>query len=439
MTRRRFPHPSRAIVFACACACAVVASAQPDPATYFNRDDFSSEALYATGETVTGARALGLAGAFAAIADDVSALHYNPAGLAQIRGVELALGMRHERDRAEFDMFASRARENTAATGLDYIAFAFPVPTYRGSLVLAAGAERARNNNLESARVDRRSDTDFAFDDRFLRRQEGGVWRYAGGLAVDVLPELSLGFGIAYWHGTLRDDQLREIDEVIAGDPPFRARDRLRSETTVDGFGFDIGLLSYIGRNGRVGLRIASPVWLDLSGDGELSLDDLDDGQPASVDLLIIEQEPRLPWSATLAGSWFFGPALAALDLGYTAWDEVDLDDRIGDAPPVVESEYTSRLSLRTGLEVALPGIPVRVRGGYAFEPVAYDLLLGNPSRLTQDRHVVSAGAGVLVAERFALDLGASFADYERADRDFAAVSETRKERRVVLTGAYRY
>jgi hypothetical protein len=306
-------------------------------------------------------------------------------------------------------------------------------------LVLAATAERARNNNLESARLDRRSDTDFTFDDRFLRRQEGGLWRYAGGLAVDVLPELSLGFGIAYWHGTLRDDQLRELDEDVSGDPPLRARDRLRTETTADGFSFDLGLLGYVGRNGRIGLHVTSPVWLDLSGDGELSLDDLDDGLPPSVELLFIDQEPRLPWSARVATSWFFGPALAALDVGYTAWDEIDLDDRIGDAPPVVDAEYTGRMSLRTGIEVALPALPIRVRGGYAFEPVAYDLLLGNPARCTQDRHQLSAGAGVLIADRFALDLGASFARFERADRDFAAVAETRHERRVVLTGAYRY
>ncbi len=42
----------------------------------------------------TGARAAGMGGAYAAVADDISAIMYNPAGLAQMRRVEwnLAIG-----------------------------------------------------------------------------------------------------------------------------------------------------------------------------------------------------------------------------------------------------------------------------------------------------------------------------------------------------------
>lgn len=427
------------LAIACLAGGVASAGAQPDPGTYFNRDDFSSEALYATGTVATGARALGLAGAYAAVADDIAALEYNPAGLAQIRRVELALGMRHHRDVATFAMFDSERRQTTATTGLDHIGVAYPVPTYRGSLVFGAMAHRVRNNDLESVRVDQRRDTDFAFDDRFLREQEGGLWRFAGGAGVDVLPELSLGAGLAYWHGSLRDDQFRELDETIVGQTPLHARDRLRTDASVDGFGFDLGLLGYVGRGGRVGLRLASPVWLDISGDGELSLDDLDDGMPASVEPLVIDQNPRLPWSVTAAASWVFGPALVAADVAYSAWDELDLDDTTSDTPPLVDSDYDAGVSLRTGAELAVPGWPLRVRGGYAWEPVAYELLLGNPARLSRDRHVVSVGGGVLVAETFALDFGASFARFERTDRAFAAVSEELEEKRFVLTAAYRY
>ncbi len=44
-------------------------------------------------ETELGARAMGMGGAFVAVADDVTALHWNPAGLASLQGVQL-FGMR---------------------------------------------------------------------------------------------------------------------------------------------------------------------------------------------------------------------------------------------------------------------------------------------------------------------------------------------------------
>jgi hypothetical protein len=44
-------------------------------------------------EAETGARAMGMGGAFVAVADDVTALHWNPAGLADLEGVQV-FGMR---------------------------------------------------------------------------------------------------------------------------------------------------------------------------------------------------------------------------------------------------------------------------------------------------------------------------------------------------------
>ncbi len=44
-------------------------------------------------ETELGARAMGMGGAFVAVADDVTALHWNPAGLAELPGVQV-FGMR---------------------------------------------------------------------------------------------------------------------------------------------------------------------------------------------------------------------------------------------------------------------------------------------------------------------------------------------------------
>jgi long-subunit fatty acid transport protein len=419
---------------------AAPAAAQQDPGDYFNPEDFSSEALYATSTVILGARATGLGGAYTAVSDDVAGLQYNPAGLAQIVRVEAAFGLRHLRDDATHSMFGAAVTQNTNVTGLDYIGFAYPVPTYRGSLVFAAAVQRARDNEIGTIRIDRRSDVGYTLYDEFRRRQEGGLWRYGAGFGLDVAPSLSVGAGLAYWHGSLRDNQYRSIDETFAGGPSLNEIDQLQSEATVNGFGFDLGLLGHVGRYGRIGVRLASPVWLDIEGDAVYTHDDLNSPSAPTSEYFYISQQPRLPWSATVGGALSLGGMLlASADVVYTAWDEVDLDDLPTGSPPLVAPNYSGTVGGRAGGELSLRNLPLRFRGGFAYEPLAYDLMLGNAAEVQRDRRTWSAGAGLLIAQHFALDVGASYSEWQRSDREFDAVFETRRERRILLSTAYRY
>jgi hypothetical protein len=92
-----------------------------------------------------GARATGMGGAFMSVADDYSATYYNPAGLALVRKMELFISMPMVQfeSTTQFDAWESTADENF--TKLNAIGFTLPIPTYRGSLVLAAGYNRIQN------------------------------------------------------------------------------------------------------------------------------------------------------------------------------------------------------------------------------------------------------------------------------------------------------
>ena len=86
-----------------------------------------------------------------------------------------------------------------------------------------------------------------------------------------------------------------------------------------------------------------------------------------------------------------------------------------------------------------MPHSPLRLRGGFSYDPEPYDLLLGNPSAMVHDRRTWTAGGGLQLADAFVLDAGFVAGSFERADRDFAAVSEKRSEHRFYLTAGYRY
>jgi len=418
-------------------------AAGADPAAYFNPADFSSEALFVTGLTTAGARATGLAGATTAIADDAFAVVQNPAGLAQLVKIEIVMGLRNEPRDATFEMFDAQAALSERSSGVDAVAVAYPLPTYRGSLVLGAGIFRSRTNARASARRDTRTaavppESAFRFDDEFVRRQGGEVWQFAAGLGTDVRRDLSLGLSASYWYAALRDDQFRHIDEQFAGAPP-PSEDRLRSESTLGGVSCDAGLLAYPSRSTRIGFVVRSPVWAWLDGSGTLTHTDLTSGA-TRTGALFIEQRPRLPWSAALGGSYARGAWLVAAETRYVAWEELDMDaPPAPGASPAADPDYTARFAAHAGLEWALPRVPVRVRTGFAYEPLAYDLLLGREARRVHDRRTWSGGAGMLLSPAFALDVALAVTTAERADRDEPAVRECLNDRRFLLSGSYRY
>ena len=95
--------------------------------------------------SLPGARASGLGGAYIAVADDYTASYWNPAGLAQIRRIELygALSQRNYLDRTTY--FRNDTEASTNFTKLSSFGVVFPVPVYRGALTFALGYNLVRD------------------------------------------------------------------------------------------------------------------------------------------------------------------------------------------------------------------------------------------------------------------------------------------------------
>jgi len=292
---------------------------------------------------------------------------------------------------------------------------------------------RSRSNDLDTSRRDRRTGSTDYMDD-FNRSQQGGLWQWTGGLAVDLVRDLSFGFNMSYWHGELRDDQLRSIDET--GALNYLYTDRLVTKSTADGFSFDLGLMGYAGDHARLGVVVRSPVWLQVDGGGTYTWTE---GGSSGSESVYIADDPRLPWSTSVGASVGFGGLLATAEARYASWSEIQGVPHSGNDIPGADPDYTSQWGFGAGVELVVPLTPLRVRGGWSRNPEPYRLLLGNPSRMESETQAWTAGGGVLVSDTFALDVAVVFADFTRTDAVYSAVSEKRDERRVHVTGAYRF
>ena len=107
---------------------------------------FSEDAVrYSGSGSGIGSRALGMGNAYIGVSDDYSATFCNPAGLAQMRRLEVMGGISNVNLTNDATFYSAKQNATTSATSLDNLGFVFPFPTLQGSLVFAFGYNRISN------------------------------------------------------------------------------------------------------------------------------------------------------------------------------------------------------------------------------------------------------------------------------------------------------
>ncbi len=141
-----------------------------------------------------------MAGAYTSLGDDVHALVFNPAGLARIRRIEFDLGFQQQRMSLDNKFFGTASEVDLRSSDLDHAAWAYPLPTYRGSLVLAAGVYRSYSGDIDI--LNRGFNTLSVTNDEYFLQQSGSIFSYNLGVGVDLSPVLSAGVNLYFLDGS---------------------------------------------------------------------------------------------------------------------------------------------------------------------------------------------------------------------------------------------
>ena len=407
-----------------------------------------------------GARAMGMGMAYTAVSEDVSALAFNPAGLAQIRRIELSGGLANNDLDREMTHFTSRT-QNLASTRLDHLAFAYPVPTYRGSLVLAVGFHRMADLDVDSFKegflvpIGENSPGLYELD-QFTRQGAMNAWTAAA--ALDLSPNLSVGASVSYLSGNSREDlttanyrATRDGDKIVLDlGNPDNPDDRLFREQThrtanLDGYTGSVGILGYPGGGFRVAAVLDLPSQLTYDGVSHSTLEDwekIDEFEDVFTD------DITLPLSVRGGVSWGGQGLLVSGGLRWTDYSQIDYEGKIlAPAPPGEEGvsfqrepAYRSVVAVNLGAEYQVPGVPLRVRAGFFTEPLPYRLIAADTdfefvpddndpnttddtsaiyrdypvADIVSDRKYWTVGAGVLIQDALSLDAAVVVGSWER-------------------------
>lgn len=381
--------------------------------------------LLTTGQyTGTGARPLGLAGTYTGIADDYSAVWWNPAGLTQVKRIELQGSLSRTGYSNNTNYYGGTRVGSTSGIRINNAGVVFPVPVYQGAMSFAFGynqlASFDRRTKIQASAIGTQ------YWDNFDELEGGrlGMWSFVG--AMDVSPNLALGLGVNYFSGA--DDYSltgRYTDTTLAGRPQFYSESQIN--TDLSGWGANFGVLFRLGRYGRAGLTIQTPVIFSLSEDH-------------TIDSLSGSFNYKMYYPAVfrLGGSFAPGRWLLAADVEYRDWTSLEFRNDTpfnnvtrAEANQQIKDTYQATTRLSVGGEYLFPAYGLRARAGYAIEPSAYQ----NAGKKA-DRNLYSLGMGILVDKSVMFDAAYQFAKY--TENVTPGLTEKINGNGVLLTISYR-
>jgi long-subunit fatty acid transport protein len=263
--------------------------------------------------TGAGARAEGFGGAFIGLADDATAVVWNPAGLTQLERPEASIVTRFvgESNSYKNDLDATfNADESQSSFALNFSSVA--VPLMQGPISIVAAL--AYQQQLDFSETRRRKyeyiDATFTQNDIEQRLETtGGVNTFTPAIAVKFLPYLSAGLSANIWTGSIeRDENIR-----LSNGPAFI---RLRSQTAADYTGFNLSLggmidLEGLPQNGfplKIGAILRTPFTIEADGsddsEGETNI------VPTRKDRATISQTIEMPLMIGFGTSYRMGDNL---------------------------------------------------------------------------------------------------------------------------------
>jgi long-chain fatty acid transport protein len=202
---------------------------------------------------ILGARSTGMGTAFTAVADDPSTIAVNPAGLTQITGTEVYGGTTFIIPSTEYTSTTGKTEETT------FQVF-FPPHLYVSSDI-----------GLKDLRVGIGIFSPFGVGGR--KWDGDGLTRYSSvkntiatvsinpTIAYQVLPSLSIGFGVNYMLSKMEAEKKINQSALSAGDG------RLSMDGLGDGWGYDVGILFIPDKRISLGLAYRSRIKITHKGD----------------------------------------------------------------------------------------------------------------------------------------------------------------------------
>ena len=356
------------------------------------------------------ANAMGFA--FTAQADNPSAIYYNPAGLTQLEGNNIALGVTYVRENGnQFTGTTPLTGGATASETQEDLNFFIPNLYYTHtskSRKVAYGVgvfapfglgQEYKNSNTS---IFRNQVTEIDLKTVVINPT----------IAFDINEFLSVGLGIDYLWGDVQFDKT----PVLAPGTQFKTN----LEGSGDAWGYNFGILVKATRNVKVGFSYRSGFDLDIK-DGDFRASDNTAPLPVPMGTTRASGVLGLPATAAFGVAYTYERFTIEADLDWTFWSSYRRLQIKNDFPPYSSTQtknWNNVCAFRTGVEYRVTD-PLALRAGFSHDPTPAPTETLGPELPDADRKYYTVGAGYKVG-RWTIDVSGIYID--KKDRDVSNI-----------------
>jgi len=339
----------------------------------------------------SGARALGMGGAFIAIADDATAASWNPGGLIQLELPEVSIvgaGYGRSEDNTFGDHPEADGSQSSSDINLNYLSAAYPFNLFDRNMIVALTYQHLYDFNRSWQFEFLYNEDGLIFDRQVDYEQEGGLSAIGFSYAIQIIPTLSAGITMNIWDDGIGNNSWKQ-DTSLSGPGSlgiFQLYEKYHNidEYSFQGINFNLGFLWRFNESLTIGGVFKTPFTADVKHDQGLS-DTIDLVKSPFAGTIwdlqesgSYDEEMDMPASYGIGISYRFSDDFtAAFDLYRTEWDDMIYTDHNGMAKSAVSgveesrSEIDPTIQVRLGAEYLIikPTYLVPLRAGLFYDP----------------------------------------------------------------------
>ncbi|MFH0991029.1 MAG: porin [bacterium] len=338
-----------------------------------------------------GARAMALGGAFTARASDLSALYFNPAGLAYMKGGHATLGTTLIMPRSSF-YGPTQLNTNTETKMVNQL---FTPINVGVSYELADGLVAAIGvNNPYGLGTEWPED----WAGKFISTKiDLMTFFISPTIAYQVTEDLSVGVGLNYVIGNV------DINRVVSD--PFDPHAKVKISASDDGMGFNVGAMYKFSPAFSIGAAYRSEVKIEATGTAEFTPNrSIYPGGDMSAAL-------------TLPANAFVGIAVTPMEdltlsadyqfVGWSSYKELKIEFKKDNSTSVSPKDYEDSYVIRLGAEYTMNDL--QLRAGYLYDKSPVKDKYVEPLLPDASRNGFNVGFGYKLSENISVDFGYFF------------------------------
>ncbi len=361
----------------------------------------------------SGARALGMGGAFIAVADDATSASWNPGGLIQLETPEIsvvgACFWRYD-DNDVGTNPESSGEQSVSERELNYFSISYPFVLFDRNMIISLNHQYLYdfNRDWNFPLTEVFGGGAFVVNGVYDHQQSGGL--YATGLAycIQMTPTFSFGFTLNFWEDWFGHNGWEHKTSQQSRDPgsPISYIYVIKDKYDFEGFNANLGLMWNVNSKLTIGAVFKTPFTADLKHKN-YSMDYVSPFYPAPVTSRAnLREELDMPMSYGIGFAYRFSDQLtASADIYRTEWQDFVLKDSTGaktspiSGLPTSISDVGATHQVRIGAEYLFikQDYIIPMRGGLFYDPA--------PSEDgTDDFFGITIGSGIAI-KSFVFDI----------------------------------